>query len=94
MRVLMPPYAMAKRTMNAKRSPRAAEGCYGTIQSVVASAQFCYVYVRGASVAQPAIYGKGYNAGTAPSVGDHVICLLIGTDSGPRAQYLVLDKIP
>jgi len=90
MRVLMPPYAMAKRTIRAKRSPRAAETCNGVLATLPDVNKACTVYVRGASVAQPATVASSY---LEPTVGDHVILQLVGTDSGPRAQYIVTAGI-
>ena len=88
-RVLMPPYAMAKRTVKAKRSPRAAETCNGVMHTVGGSAGYT-AYIRGASVAQPVALGSSY---LEPTVGDHVVLQLVGTDSGPRAQYIAICAI-
>jgi hypothetical protein len=93
-RVMMPPMRVAKRQINStKKNARTSETCFGVIHTVTASANYCTVYIRGASVAQPATFLAGYNRGVFPAIGDQCVCALIGSDSGPRAQYVVIDKV-
>jgi hypothetical protein len=93
-RVMMPPMRVAKRQINStKKNARTSETCFGVIHTVTASANYCTVYIRGASVAQPATFLAGYNRGVFPAIGDQCVCALIGSDSGPRAQYIVIDKV-
>lgn len=90
--VKSPPHKLVRKIVDKASHPRGAEVHYGKI-ATVGTDQEATVFVDGCKVAVPAIVAGSYWART-PSVGDHVIILLPGSDSVTRSQYLVLDDIP